>query len=179
MHTQRVSVRELKEHWKAFDKLAVGQGLEAIPLNLMPPWDEICSELNWQSYLLEGGYFAQKHHGYCGVYRLVALASESELNPPATLNRVCGQDRSGTLYIGCTIRLSDRLNQLRRSLLSRYERSHSAITMLRSIPILDFAPNKLAIALLYTGKRPSFVESYLIKAYMNTFGDTPPLNYRL
>jgi hypothetical protein len=60
----------------------------------MPPWDEICSELNWQSYLV-GKRFAKRNHGYCGVYRIVGFASEGELNTPATLNRVCGQDKSG------------------------------------------------------------------------------------
>jgi hypothetical protein len=70
--------------------------------------------------------------------------------------------------------------QLRRSARShRPERSHGAIEMLRQIPILDFPLNKLGVALLFTGHDTTGVERDLIHAYMNSFGDTPPLNYKL
>ena len=51
--------------------------------------------------------------------------------------------------------------------------------MLKRIPLLQFPPNKLAVALLFTGLRTRSVESDLIEADMNSFGDTPPLNYKL
>jgi hypothetical protein len=90
----------------------------------------------------------------------------------ATLNRVYGQDISGTLYIGETGNLSSRLNQLRLS-------THGAIRALRRIPLLNYPSNKLGVALLFTGRDTSGVERDLIHAYMNSFGDTPPLNYKL
>src|SRR5580704_4065015 len=99
----------------------------------MPAWADLCSELDWESHLVDAGYFAKKHHGFCGVYRLIGLATESEVHKPATLSRACGQDTSGTLYIGEAGSLNSRLNQLRRSLFSR-EDSHGAIRMLTSTP---------------------------------------------
>jgi hypothetical protein len=91
---------------------------------------------------------------------------------------VCGQDTTGTLNIEHAGNLNNRLNQLRRSLLGS-EKPHGAYR-LKDIPLLEkqFSSNKLAIALLFTGNSPSLVEGDLIKAYMNSFGDTPPLNYR-
>jgi hypothetical protein len=155
------------------------KGASILCLPYMPPWIEVCSGLSWELHRIEGGYFSAKSHGFCGVYRLIALEAEGgNLTKPATLNRVGGQDTSGTLYIGEAKSLSNRLNQLRRSATS-HEGSHGAIGMLRQIRLLDFAPNKLGIALLFTGRDTRGVERDLIRAYMNSFGDAPPLNYRL
>jgi hypothetical protein len=178
-YTQKLSVLELEQYWDTFDKLTVGEGLETLPLWLLPPWDDICRKLGWHSYRVKGGYFPKKKHAYCGVYRLIGLAADDDVTKPATLNRVCGQDTTGTLYIGHAGRLNERLNQLRRSLLSRHENSHGAIGALLSVTELAsrFPPNRLAISLLYTGIRPRFVEGTLIGAYRNAFGDTPPLNF--
>ena len=150
----------------------------AIPIERMPPWDDLCSLLPWELRLIEDVSFGRKRYGYCGVYRLFGLTSEGDINAPAILNRVCGQDTTGTLNIGHAGNLNNRLNQLRRSLLGS-EKPHGAYR-LKDIPLLEkqFSSNKLAIALLFTGNSPSLVEGDLIKAYMNSFGGTPPLNYR-
>jgi hypothetical protein len=177
MQTQVVSVCELKEYWAKVDALAVGEWIGVIPLFYMPLWIDICSELSWEFHRVEGGYFSAKSHGFYGVYRLIAL-EEDDLTKPVTLNRVGGQDTSGTLYIGEAKSLSNRLNQLRRSA-SSHEGSHGAISMLRQIRLLDFPPNKLGIALLFTGRHTRGVERDLIHAYINSFGDAPLLNYRL
>jgi hypothetical protein len=116
---------------------------------------------------------------FAGVYRLIALASKGDLSKPAILNRACGQDTSGTLYIGEASNLSRRLNQLRRSAGHRRERSHGAIGMLRLIARLDYPAEKLGIALMFTGRDTRAVERDLLHAYINSFGDTPPLNFRL
>jgi hypothetical protein len=174
------SVSMLKEHWERAHALTVGEIIGVIPICQMPPWSNLCSELPWEIYSIEGGSFSAKDHGFCGVYRLIALAVEGDPTNPAVLNRVCGQDATGTLYIGQAKSLSGRLNQLRRSARShRPESSHGAISMLRQIPILNFPLDNLAVALLFTGGATTCVESDLIHAYMNSFGDTPPLNYRL
>jgi hypothetical protein len=60
----------------------------------------------------DGDYFDMKRYGYCGVYRLIGLASEGDLTQPAPPNRLCGQDTTGTLYIGSAKSLHGRLNQL-------------------------------------------------------------------
>lgn len=182
MSTQQVSVQELEKYWQRIETLnKIGDRIDdPITLCRMPPWNNICFELNWKTRLLEDGCFSKKHHGYCGVYRLIGLASEGDLTKPATLNRVCGQDTTGTLYIGEAGFLSDRLNQLRRSLLSN-ENSHGAIRRLKRNPLLKsgFPSNKLAIALLFTGLKTGMVQNDLIEAYINSFGDTPPLFYKL
>jgi hypothetical protein len=171
----RVNVRQLRECWEALEK---GQSRAAIPLFCMPPWYDVCSDLDWEMHLdlLDGSSFGNTHHGYCGVYRLIGLQSSVQ---PATISRACGQDRTGTLYIGQAGDLSMRLNQLRRTLISRTERSHKTAHMLRITPLRQFLPDKLAVSLLFTGTNTARIENDLILAYINTFGDTPPLNYKV
>jgi hypothetical protein len=178
---QRLTVAQLEERWRYQQAAAPGTVFYGLSISQMPPWDEICSSLNWEFHLPDDGHFTTKHHGYFGVYRLIALASECDLMKPATLNRVAGLDASGTLYLGETGNLARRLNELQRSGWGhRYEDSHGAIGMLKQIGCLDFFPSKLGIALLFTTVGDTRgVERDLIRAYMNSFGDTPPLNYKL
>jgi hypothetical protein len=182
MHQLQFSIGMLKEYWKKIGTLAEGEAMLSLSINQMPPWNDLCSELSWEFHTIVGGYFSAKNHGACGVYRLIALASEGDLTKSATLNRVCGQDTTGTLYIGEAQSLSNRLNQLRRSAhvhSLRRERSHGAINMLRQIPILNYPSNRLAVALLFTAPQTRMIEEHLIYAYINSFGEMPPLNYRL
>jgi hypothetical protein len=180
MYQLQLSVGMLKEHWERAETRAVGESIGMIPISQMPPWNDLCSELNWELHTLDNDYFTAKHHGFWGVYRLIALTSEGDLNKLVTLNRICGQDVTGTLYIGETTNLSVRLNQLSRSARShRPERSHGAISKLKQIPILNFPLNKLGVALLFTGRDTTGVERDLIYAYINSFGEMPPLNYKL
>jgi hypothetical protein len=176
---QPVSVQEVKKYWDAVGKLVEGESMECLYGWQMPPWEDLCSELNWRTHLLDGGYFATKHYGYCGVYRLVGLASEGDLTKPASLDRVCGKDTTGTLYIGHAKSLHSRLNQLRRSS-SGHQSSHNAGRPMNRTLRARFPSNKLAVAILSTGATTfRMIERDLIQAYMNSFGDTPPLNYSL
>ena len=177
MHSAQYSVGMLREYWKR----AESEGMISLSISEMPPWNDLCSELSWEFHSIDSRHFSAKHHGGCGVYRLIALASEDDLTKPATLNRVCGQDTTGTLYIGEAGDLSTRLNKLRRSALVRsfrFERSHGAINMLRKIPVLNYPPNKLAVALCFTDPLTNLIEQHLIYAYINSFGEMPPLNYK-
>lgn len=140
----------------------------------MPPWVDICSKLNWEIHRLDDGYFSYKNYGRSGVYRLIGLVSADETKKPVTFNRLCGQDTTGTLYIGRAGRLHERLNQMRVR-----RPTHEAISALRQIPCLDFPRGKLAVAIRFTGHISHVVEANLIGAYVNSFGDAPPLNYRL
>ena len=177
---KRKSVQDLLNVWNHNEKTSLtGAGLQYLSIREMPSWDMICFFMPWKRYLLGSGYFDKERFGYTGVYRLIALEVKDDITKPATLNRVCGQDMSGTLYIGEAIDLSRRLNQLRRTAEGRRERSHGAVIMLRQITALDYPPAKLGIALMFTGYRTKDIERDLICAYMNTFGDTPPLNYKL
>jgi hypothetical protein len=176
----QISIEDLQERWQQFHALKEGEGIEALSIYEMPPWETICEQLDWHHHLLSGGYFDAKRHGFCGVYRLIALENAGDVYRPAKLSRLCGVDASGTLYVGKASDLSIRLNQLRRSARNyRSEGSHGAISMLRRIKRLDYPEEKLAVALLFTGRLTGAVESDLLYAYINSFGDMPPLNYRL
>lgn len=176
-----LSVWELKQFWDDLEKLQPDQQIIIPHLSEMPSWPEVCDGLLWRYFTLDGGYFAQKDFGYTGVYRLISLTAEGDPRKPKALSRLCGQDETGTLYIGVAGSLSSRLNQARRTARAgSTERSHGAVAMLREIPPVRFREMKLGVALLFTGvKARHMVESNLISAYMNTFGDAPPLNYRL
>lgn len=177
----RLTTSQLEEHWRERQGASPGTVFHSLSLRQMPPWSEICSKLGWEFHLPDDRHFTSKNHGYHGVYRLIALASERDLTGPATLNRVAGQDASGTLYIGETGNLARRLNELQRSGWGhRHEDSHGAIGMLKQIGCLDFFPNKVGIALFFTTLSDTrSVERDLIRSYMSSFGDTPPLNYKL
>jgi hypothetical protein len=177
----RLSVNQLESYWREIDSAPVGSTFRTPLLWEMPSWTEICFELNWEFCLPNDGTFARKEYGYHGVYRLIALASEGDLSRPMALSRVAGRDDSGTLYIGEAGDLGARLNQLRRSgWENRNEDSHGAVRMLKQLRCLDFFPAKIGLALLFTETKDTrAIEGDLIRCYLNTFGDTPPLNYRL
>ena len=166
LNREPISALGLRAYWKRID---AGQEFNTLPSWQMPPWTEICEDLNWHLYPLGGGYFQKKHHGYQGVYRLFGLAEEGDATKPATLNRACGQDPTGTLYIGKSGTINVRLNQMRKS-------RHNAIDRLRCAHLLNFPIEKLAVGFLFTGRSIGLIESYLVQAYMNSFGDSPPLN---
>lgn len=168
----RISVLQLREHWDAVAALKCGEQIVSIYPGQMPPWTDICEQLDWDLHRVAGGYFSEKDYGYCGVYRIIALESDGGLMGPASLNRLCGRDSTGTLYIGCSRQLHRRLNEFRRG-------SHGAAAALRALPGMSLPPTKLAIALLFTNTCIEFIERHLIQAYTNTYGDAPPLNYRL
>lgn len=176
----QINVDELREHWRRLHALKDGEWIGAVSIYQMPPWSAICEQLDWRLYRLNGGHFSAKRHGRCGVYRLIALEDAGDISKPATLRRLCGEDASGTLYIGEAGDLSLRLNQARRSARPRRsEGSHSAIGMLKQLKHLDYFRGQLGVALMFTGRHTRAIERDLLHAYINSFGDTPPLNYRL
>jgi hypothetical protein len=46
------------------------------------------------------------------------------------------------------------------------------MSTLRQLKRLNYPPDRLGIALLFTGRNTRGVERDLIRAYMNSFGDT-------
>ena len=136
------------------------------------------------SGLTQVGSYVSK---YCeqrpGIYRLIGL---DEANKPAVLNRLLGQDHTGTLYIGCegkNFAIRSRLTKLVRSCGDpksyRYNKEHEAGYRLRSHPILSqrFPESMLAITWCHTNEC-KVAEDRLLDAYFNWFGDLPPLNWR-
>ena len=76
MYKRPLNIDELKEYWNIVDG---GESIENLPICYMPPWNDICSKLEWELHLTDDGYFPKKTHAVCGGYRLVGLASEGEL----------------------------------------------------------------------------------------------------
>jgi hypothetical protein len=177
MSDYEISVRDLRDYWKYYDELKDGEIITRyIPSSHMPAWHRICSGLEWTLYKADGGYFSKKRHRFCGVYRLFGLNSDNARDA-ATINRLVGHDDTGTLYIGEAGRMNARLNQLRRSF--RREETHGAVRRWQDSELLKsrFPKERLAIAILWTTVRMhQKIEGDLIRAYLNSFGDTPPLN---
>ena len=133
-----------------------------------------------------GRYVSKFCKPRAGVYRLIAL---DDAGKPAILDRICGCDQTGTLYIGCegqNFKIRSRLSQLVRSLrtprkASVYNQGHQAGYRLRRHPILSqqFSEKKLAITWCYTDREQCYpAEQSLLDVYFRSFGDAPPLNRR-
>lgn len=168
---------DLRRYWNRLEGCKPDEFVEMLPGFLMPPWEDICIDLDWRMFSVENA-FTQKHHGHAGVYRLVGFANDESLKCPAAISRLDGLDKTATLYIGEAGWLHERLNQLRRSL--HREETHGAGRAWRSSKVLQskFPKTKLGIAILsHSGSIRRRIESDLIQAYLHTYGDTPPLNY--
>jgi hypothetical protein len=176
MLTQRLSVRQLTKYWEYIENNPT-EKVEVIHTWCMPPWDDVCTELNWNIHMVGRGAFTKENHGYCGVYRVFGLATDNVVTKPATINRAFGADTNGTLYIGKADWCDLRLNQFRRSLGA--EGSHKAASRLQQCSFLTsaFPEKRLGVGVFPTSvSMAGLIESDLIRAYLNTFGDTPPLN---
>jgi hypothetical protein len=175
---RQITIDDLRSNWEA------DASIDHAP-ERMPPWNEVCSGLPWKPFcrpILSARLFKEQSFFYPGVYRLIGLAScraaGDARNEVAGINRACGQDTTGTLYIGRGRPLGSRLHALRRSL-RRGSPEHGAPETLRYYARLNqnFPPNKLAIAVLRCFKC-EYAEGDLLDAYINSFGEIPPLNLR-
>jgi hypothetical protein len=114
-----------------------------------------------------------------GVYRLIALDADMPGIVPASLDRVCGIDPTGTLYIGATRSLQRRVASLVRSnktndLIVGGSGGHQIMTGKLA---RQFAPRWRAI----TWQRLDSVdwrnrEQALFRDYRARFGELPPMN---
>ncbi len=106
-----------------------------------------------------------------GVYRLIAK--------DRTIPRACGDDNSGTLYIGQTGALDGRIGELRKTLRPQDWKSgsHGAGKLLRETAVLSAKFSVEILATVYAlSETPFECEDALIRAYVNQFGEGPPLN---
>jgi len=137
-------------------------------------------------YRLKGiGRISKYCEPYCGVYRLVGLVEDKSPFKhrwpfaAASLDRVCGHDETGTLYIGSFFerrRLAGLILSCRdESWLSRD--AHGAGATLRATAVLSgrFPVERLAVTWCYDA-RPALAEKQLLRCYRESFGELPPLN---
>jgi hypothetical protein len=115
-----------------------------------------------------------------GVYRLVGLNEDEDKIVPAHINRICGVDTTGTLYLGCGSKLRIRLQQLSRALRMgshHYIFAHDIAKEFRYNARLSarFPLKRLGITWLYDWAYDA-VETNLLFHYRDSFGETPPLN---
>jgi hypothetical protein len=128
-------------------------------------------------YTLEhlGSYVSSFCRPEAGIYRLIGL---NDAGKPATLDRICGSDRTGTLYVGCegkNFAVRNRLSKLVRSLRAGdgiYNDEHNAGARLRRHPKLSerFPISKLAITWCYSAEC-YLAERCLLDAYFASFGE--------
>jgi hypothetical protein len=151
-----------------------------------PHWnDEIPG--SWSGvYRLDqvGSYVSRYLESKRGVYRLIGLA-EAGNSKPAVIDRICGRDETGTLYIGCegkNFAVQSRPSKLVRSLRAPrhgnvFNNEHHAGHFLRRNFLLTsrFPPSKLAVAWCYD-PNPYLAEGNLLVSYMESLGEAPPLN---
>jgi hypothetical protein len=133
----------------------------------------LLSELNNNKRLLP------RHSG--GVYRLFA--------PNTLIDRCCGKDPTGTLYLGCAGTKRNWSN-LRTRVISIVNREHHAINNVSCNEIIQkmFPWSSLAVEWAYMGKRTNYKgdsepsallgEIWLLACYHDSYGEYPPWNQK-
>jgi hypothetical protein len=129
---------------------------------------------------LENKYYLPNHSS--GVYRLFA--------PNKSIDRCCGKDTSGTLYLGCAGTKRNWSN-LRTRISDLVSGKHNAISNVQCNEIVQqlFPPDTLAVHWAYMGKRKTYNaeknepaallgETWLLACYHDTFGEYPPWNQK-
>lgn len=119
---------------------------------------------------------------WSGVYRIFALDT--------AINRLCGQDATGTLYLGMAGAGDRRWSILRTRIMSVAKQEHHATKPWRYNKLLQqkFPWEALFIEWAYTRRRNNYkgeaiamaplAESWLLSSYCDSFGELPPLNLR-
>ena len=127
-------------------------------------------------HLLPGNYTNQ----WSGVYRI--------FSPNTTIPRCCGEDPTGTLYLGRAGSRGRNWSILRTRIQSVLKQSHRAVTnwWLTDLMKQKYPWDSLALEWAYTGKRLNYkgepvpeaimAESWLLSCYKDSYGELPPLN---
>lgn len=125
---------------------------------------------------LPGNYSSE----WSGVYRIFARSR--------SIDRCCGKDPTGTLYIGCAASRGRNWSILRTRIQSILREDHHAMQKWRWNDSLhkSFPKESLFIEWAYTGTRidhtgktvqnVSLSENLLLSAYSETYGEYPPWN---
>lgn len=129
-------------------------------------------------YLPSSKYSSQ----WSGVYRVYAQNT--------TINRLCGNDATGTLYIGCGGTGRRNWSILRSRIKAIIDRDHHGLSNWNVIDKVQqkFPWDLLAVQWAYTGRsrdhkgddvaEAEFAEAFLLGSYNEAFGELPPWNLR-
>jgi hypothetical protein len=127
---------------------------------------------------LPGNYTSQ----WSGVYRIFAR--------DAVIDRCCGTDPTGTLYVGCAASRGRNWSTLRTRIQSIINRDHHAMAKWSFSDVLrqKFPWDGLAIEWAYTGTRIDYTgksipnvllaEGWLLSSYNDSYGEYPPWNQK-
>jgi hypothetical protein len=134
------------------------------------------SFLGKNNHLLPSNYTSE----WSGVYRIFA--------PEIPIPRCCGEDPTGTVYLGCVGSRGRNWSILRTRIQSILKQNHHAITNwgLNDVLTQKYPWGSLSVEWAYTGKRLNYkgesipeaimAEGYLLSCYRDSYGELPPLN---
>ena len=110
-----------------------------------------------------------------GVYRLVALTNDVDFDV-MILDRVCGKDNSGTVYLGAARSLLGRVADLVATHHPDFKSKRHREMPTRLAKMLP--PSRLAVCFQYVDADscPFKRENQLMNAYYAKYGERPPLN---
>ena len=112
----------------------------------------------------------------CGVFRLIGIDSDSGDRNPVVIDRTCGRDTSGTLYIGEGSPLDREIGNVIKSLVGS-GRHNAGVRLRANAKLTDrFRPGRLAISWCLVEAPACGSEDRLMRAYADEFGELPPLN---
>ncbi|WP_375203834.1 hypothetical protein [Hyphococcus sp.] len=111
-----------------------------------------------------------------GIYEILSVDHNGD---PLSINRFCGVDKFGVLYIGRSFHMRRRLRAFANMILNNSKRGHVAGRTYRTSPKIKkiASPESLIFCFKHLDDVAS-EESSLLKAYVNKFGEVPPLNGR-
>jgi hypothetical protein len=114
------------------------------------------------------------HQEKGGVYRLLSIQE----GKPKEINRFLGVDREGILYIGKAESFLDRVSNLKKSIAPGYRgTAHGCGINYKSNPAIEkLYPYESLYLELLESESPRKLEAALIKEYVQTYGEVPPLN---
>jgi hypothetical protein len=136
------------------------------------------SALPGNFHLLPGTYTCE----WSGVYRIFC--------PNTAIDRCCGKDPTGTLYVGRAGSRGGNWSILRTRIAAAANRDHHATQnwAFSDVSRQKFPWGMLAVEWAYTGSRPDhkgglvpeaiLAERWLLSSYNDSFGEFPPWNQR-
>jgi hypothetical protein len=136
------------------------------------------SPLDGNFHLLPGNYKSE----WSGVYRI--------FSPNTDIDRCCGKDPTGTLYVGMAGTRGGNWSILRTRIAAIAKRDHHTTEnwAFSNVSRQKFPWETLAVEWAYTGSRPDhkgesvpaaiLAERWLLGSYNDSFGEFPPWNQR-